>query len=227
LTGGQRGAGRDREQERLGNQWLGVQATVIERAEQQRGVRMAVAYRLGLLADAAEQERDRQGRLLPGVRVEDPRQQAAVDICLESEPQARCGLPGAPGTPRGGGDRVECGPGIAEQDFPGGRERDPAGGAREELHTELALQVADRAGQRRLRHAEPLGRATEVQFLRHGDEIPQLPRLQFTHTPKVSVATGSVFQFPARPGFTGDSRVQGDEDSCTQSRYAKPVTRRN
>jgi hypothetical protein len=72
----------------------------------QRDGRRPVAHGLGLLADAPEHQLDRQGRFLLGVRVEDPREQAAIDVGLEREAQRRRGLPGVPGAPGGGADGV-------------------------------------------------------------------------------------------------------------------------
>jgi hypothetical protein len=92
---------------------------------------VAVSYRLRLLVDAAEDELDRQGRLLLGVCVEDPRQQAAVDVGLECQPQRRRGFAGVPGPAPGGADRVECGPGVPQEGFADRGERDPARGALE------------------------------------------------------------------------------------------------
>jgi hypothetical protein len=73
--------------------------------------------------------------------------------------------------PRGGADGVERGPGVAEQDFPGLDERDLPSSAGEQLHAELALQLPDRPGQRRLRRPQPRGRPPEVQFLLHNHEF--------------------------------------------------------
>jgi hypothetical protein len=44
----------------------------------------------------------------------------------------------------------------------------------EERDPELTLEVTDSARQRRLRHVQTLCSAAEVQFLRDGDEVPQL-----------------------------------------------------
>ncbi len=56
---------------------------------------------------------------------------------------------------------------------PAGGERDRSGGAVDELHAELVLELLDLPAQRRLRHVQPLGGAAEVQFLRDGDETRQ------------------------------------------------------
>ena len=68
-------------------------------------------------------------------------------------------------------------PRTLEQSRPGRCQLDAARRPHEQDQPELALQLADRARQRRLRHVQTLRRAAEVQLLRHGDEVPQLPQL--------------------------------------------------
>ena len=54
-------------------------------------------------------------------------------------------------------------------------QRDAALGAIEEPHAELLLQLADLLAHGGLRDMQALGGATEVQFLRNGYEVPQVP----------------------------------------------------
>ncbi|GAA2002191.1 hypothetical protein GCM10009755_08450 [Brevibacterium samyangense] len=68
----------------------------------------------------------------------------------------------------------EDGPGPVEEEAAGLGEIDPAGGAREQLGVEFVLELLDLLRQGRLRHVQTGGGATEVAFLRHGDEVPQM-----------------------------------------------------
>ena len=62
---------------------------------------------------------------------------------------------------------------VGEEGDAGGGERDRPGGAVDELHAELALELLDLPAQRRLGHVEAFGRAPEVQFFGDGDEAGQ------------------------------------------------------
>jgi hypothetical protein len=55
-------------------------------------------------------------------------------------------------------------------------------------HAQLPLDLADRPRQRGLRHTQPFGRPSEVQFLGDGYEISELSDLQIVHTSTVSMA---------------------------------------
>jgi hypothetical protein len=68
--GGQRVGGGQGDQDRLGQQRLGVQAAVIEWAQQEPDVSAAVAQRLGLLAESSEYQLRRQGRIVGTVGIE-------------------------------------------------------------------------------------------------------------------------------------------------------------
>lgn len=72
------------------------------------------------------------------------------------------------GTERGVG--FEDPAGVRQETLPVRGEGDLPGGADEELPAQLALQPADVAAQRLLRHVEPGGGTGEVQLLGHGDE---------------------------------------------------------
>jgi hypothetical protein len=172
----------------LGQQWFDVQTTVVKRGGQQRDVRPALAQGGLLLAPPAQHQLHRKGGLRAVVDGEDLRQQSGVVVGLEREPQTRRGLAGVPGPPTGRGDRVECGAGVAEEDFPSGRELDLTRGALKQPHAQLAFHVPDRPGQRRLRHAQPGGRTPKMQLLGDSHEVPELPDLQVTHIPTVSMA---------------------------------------
>ena len=68
---------------------------------------------------------------------------------------------------------------VGEQPPAGLRELDVPRRAREQLDSELALELADRGAQRRRGHVQPVGRAGEVELLGDGHEVPQMA--QFGH----------------------------------------------
>src|SRR3981189_3753127 len=83
--------------------------------------------------------------------------------------------PGAPG-------RFECAIVLRQQrarmfEKPAPRfgQLDAARLSAQEHDIELALDRLDPLAQWRLLHTEPLGRAGDVSFLGHGDEMPQMP----------------------------------------------------
>jgi hypothetical protein len=133
------------------------------------------------------------------------------------------GLPGVLGATGRRGDRHERRPGVPEQDLSGGRECDLACGSFQELDAEVAFQLTDRPGQRRLRHAQPLGRASEVEFLGDGDEIPELSDLQIIHIARVSIAIGSVLQVrgPAELTCRGRWLDIPEKDSLNGARISR------
>jgi hypothetical protein len=90
---------------------------------------------------------------------------------------------GAAGTAVGGVDRVEGGPALDQQHRPGLGQRDGAAGAFQQRHPEPPFELPDRPRQRRLRDPEPLRGPPEMQLLRDGDEVPQLPRLHTATVP--------------------------------------------
>jgi hypothetical protein len=160
---------------------LSVQGAVVEGAQQEPDVGAAVAQRLRLLAQCPEDHLRGQGRIVGAVGIEDLRQQAAVDVGLERDPKPPRRTACLPGPARGGSDRLQGGPGIAQQDLPGRSEPDLPGSPLKQHHAELPFKAADRAGQRGLRHAQPVGGATEVQFLGDNHEFPNaLQRWQST-----------------------------------------------
>ena len=68
-------------------------------------------------------------------------------------------------------------PGPGQEQLAGLGERDPPCGAGEQGDAELALEVPDLRGDRRLRDAQPLGGAGEAAAARDRVEVPQLPQL--------------------------------------------------
>src|SRR5207248_1821943 len=68
-------------------------------------------------------------------------------------------------------------PRTLEQSRPGRRQLDPARRPDKQHQPKLTLQLTDRPRERRLRHVQTLRRPPEMQLLRNGDEITQLPQL--------------------------------------------------
>src|SRR5262249_38653415 len=71
-------------------------------------------------------------------------------------------------------DVVEDRGGLGREVAPELGEHDAATAALEQRLAELVLEGLDLPAQRRLRDAEPPGRARDVLLLRHGDEVVQL-----------------------------------------------------
>jgi hypothetical protein len=67
---------------------------------------------------------------------------------------------------------------VPQQHRPGIGELHTAGGAAEQLHVELALQVLHLRAQRLLDREQPACRSGEIELLRHGDERAQVPQLE-------------------------------------------------
>ena len=64
--------------------------------------------------------------------------------------------------------------GFGQEGAAGLGQRHPAAVAQEQAHVHFAFELADLLAQWRLRHAQPLGRAAEVQLVGDGDEIAQM-----------------------------------------------------
>ena len=86
---------------------------------------------------------------------------------------------------RGSGARAAGGvggaAGLGEQRVALGEEQpsgfgqfDLSAGALEQLHADLRFEALDRLAKGRLGHVQALGGSPEVQFLGHGDEVPDL-----------------------------------------------------
>jgi hypothetical protein len=99
----------------------------------------------------ADEEADRQGRLTGG------------DVL---DPPAGC---------VGSGQQR---PGLGEDLESGGRERDVPARSQQQLGAELLFELADLAAEHRLCDVEAFRRPSEVQLLRDGDEVAQLPQIQ-------------------------------------------------
>lgn len=66
---------------------------------------------------------------------------------------------------------------LVKEDAPRFRQLDPAPGPIEERDAELRLELQDLLAERRLSHAEAKRGPTEMQLLRDGHEIPEMPKL--------------------------------------------------
>jgi glyoxylase-like metal-dependent hydrolase (beta-lactamase superfamily II) len=81
----------------------------------------------------------------------------------------------------GGRDRGirsgQCAPRALEKLHARLGERDLSGATQEQAGADLALELANREAERRLRHVQALGRVAEVQLFGHRDEVAQVPEL--------------------------------------------------
>ena len=72
------------------------------------------------------------------------------------------------------GDVIDDLPSAVQQELACRCEVHPAGGAVEQLDAQLIFQLADLLREGRLGHMQALGRAAEVPFFRHRNEVVQL-----------------------------------------------------
>jgi len=68
---------------------------------------------------------------------------------------------------------------LVQEPASGIGEKYPAAVPFEQLNTELALQIADVAADRRLRNPKPLRCFCEAEFIRHREERMKLPKIHF------------------------------------------------
>ncbi|GAB2512059.1 hypothetical protein GCM10027267_05500 [Paramicrobacterium agarici] len=116
-------------------------------------------------------------------------QQAAVAARLDDQDQTRVGAAGSSGAARRGRRGVEHSTALTEQDDPCLGQRDPATPTFEQGHTQPSFELLNGPRERRLRHPEPGGRPTEVEFFGDSGEVDELANLQSFHTPTVSLRT--------------------------------------
>ena len=166
----------------LGQQVLGLEpCEIVDRAVHQRHVGRAGAQQAGLLAHLAQHHLDRYGIRYAGMRIEQEAQQLVRGPGLGREREHLRGVRGPPRALRGSLDGGECQGGLPVQHPPGVRELDTPAIPVEEPGPEPPLQLLDRARQRRLGDAQPLGGPPEMQLLGHRQEISQLARLENVH----------------------------------------------
>lgn len=166
----------------FGQQVFGVEAGEgVEGSLHERHVGAAIAQHPGLVSHAAQQHLD-LGRIgFGGVGVEKLPQQFVVRAGLGCQRQAVRGGRGAAGMAGGCGGSAEDDAGLVEQHLTRTGERDAAAVAFEQGDTEASFELRNRPGQRGLSDAEALSGPAEVQFLRDGDEVPELAGLQRVH----------------------------------------------
>ena len=75
---------------------------------------------------------------------------------------------------------------VGQQRLPGGGEADLAGGALEQRHAELALQLAHRPRDRLLGHVQQLGGAREAELLGDRGEHAQMAQLRHSSAQRVT-----------------------------------------
>ncbi len=128
--------------------------------------RIALPERADALGDA---ERDRRG------------DEADVETPLLAAPDPRCLLDVRT-------DLAQEVPAPLEERLARGRQRDAARRADEERASDQLLELADLLGERRLGHVQAAGRAAEVELLRDGDEVAQVPELELrVHMHRISI----------------------------------------
>jgi hypothetical protein len=171
-------ARRQRHHHRLLQHGLGHQRLVAERRARQPEVELPGPQRRHLRAGAHHRHADRHVGVAGPERPEHARHQA-IGGGRHHAHRERPGL--APRRPPDVLRRLrrplQDGPRVPEQHPARLGERDAPPGPREQLHPELALELADLLAERRLRDAEPRGGAAEVQLLRDRHEVPQVPEL--------------------------------------------------
>jgi hypothetical protein len=143
----------------------------------QAGVEPGIGQHPHLLTGGQLLEVELQAGQLVG---EAPPESLKVDSrCLRRHPDAQCAQRAVASHPH---DRAhphlagEHPAGLADQQPAGRRELDLSAAAVEQPHAQLPFQSLDRLAQRRLRDAEHVGRAAEVQLLRHHREVVQVPK---------------------------------------------------
>ena len=93
-----------------------------------------------------------------------------------------------------------------------GSELHAASNALEQRRADLALEIADLTGERRLRDVEPRGSPSEVKLFGDGDQVPEVAEFHLTY--KVSRLTNYVLD--CRPGtafITGVQTTTGEAES--------------
>ena len=189
LVGGERGE-RDRllARERMGIGQQRHEALLADRRELELGGDLR-AQREGDIDGAVGERREHPGvpHLLPqelDVRVTCPERPAERRERLEAH-APRVGDPQPPEVAGGGALCVlgrplsicERAPRAVQERASGVGESHLAGRADEEVYLEVAFELSDRGAERRLGHVHPARCAAEVQLLRNGDEVPQVPQL--------------------------------------------------
>lgn len=171
-------AGREDGDLALGEQFLGVEPRqVVERVVKDRDVGTAGPQQSFLFAGATQHHVDVDRSGFGGVGVQQLREQLAGRSGLGREDDA--GVTGdgescASGAMFGSFHSVQRCSSLVQQDRTGFGQGHRAAVTLQQGGTQTAFELTDRPRQWRLGHAQALRRAAEVQFLGHGDEVPQL-----------------------------------------------------
>lgn len=162
----------------FGVQILGVESGChVVRPVEQSNIGTPVAQQTFRLARPAQHHLDRHGARFGGVGVQQLRQQFAGRSGFGGQHHAGLVGRGAAGSTLGGFDRLERGPGLAQQHRSGLGQGDGASGAVQQDDSESPFELLDGSRQWWLRDREPFRRPPEVQLLGDGDEVSHLPRL--------------------------------------------------
>lgn len=146
-------------------------------ATDERQVELAGPYRVELRGHRPRIQPDGEvGRL--GPQPGDARRHPCLEPRTAAEPDDPSAAAGELGGDGAGavGD-VEHGASLDEHPFAVGGEPDVPRGPVEQLDPELALQPAHLLADRGLHDVQALGGTAEVELLRDGDEVPELPQL--------------------------------------------------
>ena len=167
----------------------------------QSQVDTSISERVGLGVRVHLEERDPDVRQMHAEEAKDFGQNArvggGVDEADAQPPDLSpcCTFGGPLGTRRLG----ECEASFGEKRASRGSELYSASDALEQRRADLALEVADLTGERRLRDVEPRGRSAEVELVGDGDEVPEVTEFHLTY--KVSRLTKDVLDCQPRIGF--------------------------
>jgi hypothetical protein len=178
LLAGERALDGDEREDRVPlEQRFALEPGLVDRHDEDPDVELAGAQPRELLVAVQMADARRRARMALVQRGEEPLECRHRAIRHEADPQRV----GRAGNPLDLLDRrVELGedrPGALGEDLSGLGRHDSAARPQQQVHAELLLELGDRLRERRLRHVEPLGGATEVLLLHHREEVAQMPQL--------------------------------------------------
>jgi|GEM_PF-6901779 len=171
----QRMVGRRGQHEGLAQQAFTDQSRLLQRLAHHRQVDPARAQCLQLLEGGGLQQVDGHAWPFPAHLGDGARQEVVYRAGNKADGQraalAQCSQPG---TLCGAVGLIEQRLGLDEEGTTGGGERHRTRAASEQRDAELVFQQLDLPAQRRLRHVQALGGATEIQFAGQGGKAAQL-----------------------------------------------------
>ena len=175
----QRVAARQRRDQRLCRHAEGAKIAAWNRRAEQADIDLVGIESFELIAGDHFLQRDLDiGQFAPAGRHQ--RRHVAVGGCRREADIDRSGLavrhpPGQHGRAL---RQLEEVPRIGQKTLPRGRQPDGPVAALQQRHIENAFEDLDLPAERRLRHIQPLRRATEMQFFRNCNEAAQLAQLK-------------------------------------------------